>query len=138
MASHSNPVGQCQRVDGSMSRNTNSTSTPAPSRSGPVPSSQPDISMLDRPFANSPPTNPIDEPQRPTISPGIVRGLHLLGLDIPRSITAKVAVAYTDMLPMERFLAETCNVDGGAHVQGVVSSSKTLSCQANAGSFKSE
>jgi hypothetical protein len=84
-----------------------------------------------------PPTSPLIEPQRPNISPEVVRGLHLLGLDMPQAVAVKVVVAYTNMLPMERFLAETCDV-GGAPVQGVVGSSKTSSCQANAGSFKLE
>ncbi|RSM04894.1 hypothetical protein CEP52_006558 [Fusarium oligoseptatum] len=138
MASHSDTAGQCQNIGDSISTNTNSTSVPTPPPLDPVQFSQSTTPNLDRSSINSPPTSPITEPQRPNISPEVVRGLHLLGLDMPPGVTVKVVAAYTNMLPMERFLAETCNIDGGATVQDVVRYSKTSSCQANVGSSKSE
>ncbi|RSL73495.1 hypothetical protein BHE90_001202 [Fusarium euwallaceae] len=134
MSPPSHTIGQCQAKSDSMLANTNSvpTSTPPP----PEPPSSPrrTTPKLDSSSISKPSTSPTNESQRPNISPEVVRGLHLLSLDMPQGVAVKVATAYTNMLPMDRFLAETCNVDGGAPMQGIVGSSQTSSCRANAGS----
>lgn len=58
--------------------------------------------------------------------------LATMGVHLTQSEANKVAISYTDMTPMDRFLAETCQLEGQAGSRQVAPSSS--SCRPTQGS----
>ncbi|KAJ3543218.1 hypothetical protein NM208_g3690 [Fusarium decemcellulare] len=77
-------------------------------------------------------------PERKNTSQEVLRGFQLLGLDVPQRVAAKAATSYTDMAPMARFVAETCGIDPKVAEADKTVCVRCSSCQATAGSWKSQ
>ncbi|KAF5013092.1 hypothetical protein FDECE_919 [Fusarium decemcellulare] len=69
------------------------------------------IPKINDTFDSIPLPHAVSEPKRNNTSQEVLRGFQLLGLDVPQRVATKAATSYTDMAPMARFLAETCDID---------------------------